>query len=56
MTPEELEALPGILIPCESIDALSDLVIELYREGIINDESFKLVNVPNVDEFLEGIF
>ena len=47
----ESEDLPGILIPCENLKALKELILELYNAGILNDESWEAVNVP--DNFLE---
>jgi len=46
MDTTEFDGMPGILIPCESIEALTGLVKELYDNGILTDESFKLANVP----------
>ena len=47
MNTKEFDRMPGILIPCESIEALTALVKELYDKGILTDESIKLVNVPD---------
>lgn len=47
----ESEQLPGILIPCENLIALKELIFELYNVGILTDESWEAVNVP--DNFLE---
>lgn len=47
MDTKEFDGMPGILIPCESIEALTGLVRELYDKGILTDESIKLVNVPD---------
>ncbi|MDD4588891.1 MAG: hypothetical protein PHG06_00480 [Parabacteroides sp.] len=46
MDTTEFDGMPGILIPCESVEALTALVKELYDKGILTDESIKLVNVP----------
>lgn len=44
---EDLDNCPGIFIPCENIEVLQSLVLELFRVGILHDdETFKLVNVP----------
>ena len=41
----DLEKCPGIFIPCEDEQALKELVGILYKNEILTDESFKLVNV-----------
>jgi len=47
----EFEDLPGIFIPCENLKALKELILELYNKGIITNETWDAVNVP--DNFLE---
>lgn len=44
-------SLPEIFIPCENIEALKGLILELYEKGILTDESWHAVNVP--PNFLE---
>ena len=50
-----LEDTPGILIPCESIKALQQLIYLLYDYEILDGEvSFLLKNVPeNILEILD---
>ena len=43
MDPEEL---PGILIQCEDLQALKELVLKLYDKDILKEESYILKNVP----------
>ena len=50
MTPE-FEQSPGIFIPCEDLESLKGLILELYNAGILTDESWEAVNVP--DNFQE---
>lgn len=40
------DLLPGILIPCENLEALKELILELYEKGILTNETFALKNVP----------
>lgn len=47
----ELTPLPGIFIPCENLEALKGLILELYEKGILTDEDWQAVNVPQ--NFLE---
>lgn len=42
---------PGIFIPCENLEALKGLILELYEKGILTDEDWQAVNVPQ--NFLE---
>lgn len=47
----EQTPLPGIFIPCENLEALKGLILELYEKGILTDEDWQAVNVPH--NFLE---
>lgn len=47
----DFEQSPGIFIPCEDLESLKGLILELYNAGILTDESWQAVNVP--DNFLE---
>jgi hypothetical protein len=43
----DLNNCPGIFIPCENLEATKELIKIMYEKGILKDESFKLVKVPN---------
>lgn len=47
----EQTPLPGIFIPCENLEALKGLILELYEKEILTDEDWQAVNVP--PNFLE---
>lgn len=46
-----MEQNPGIFIPCENLEALKELILELYDKGILTDETWTAVNTPS--DFLE---
>jgi hypothetical protein len=53
----ELDNLPAIQIPCEDIQALKTLVLDLYDKGILVGENYgcsiKFVNCPeNIEDIL----
>lgn len=45
---EDLLACPGVFIPCESLEALQELIYDLYDSGVLQgDETYLLRNVPD---------
>jgi predicted transcriptional regulator len=47
------ENCPGIFIPCADLENLKSLIGLLYDCGIIEENSFQLIRVP--EEFMEEI-
>ena len=41
----------GIFIPCEDLQSLKCLILELYKKKILTDENYMCCNVP--ENFLE---
>lgn len=49
----QIDDLPYIRIPCESVEALKDLVDILYKKHILIDETICFGNCPeNINEIL----
>jgi hypothetical protein len=40
------ENIPGLFIPCESLEALKDLIMVLYGTEILTDETWQAANTP----------